>query len=352
MLGMKKKRTESVPLTPEAQRRQNNLYAVTAVTVSVDIGFGVYFVLSHQLPYMSALLLTNAVLQLGNLLVYRRLRKIDGANFFLTAGGTIIISSLLFTSIGGTAIYWVAMYAPTVFVSNGYKNGLRLNAIFFSLCTLIIGARIFGLVETPYTVFQHLMGYFASLVMFSMALSGERAQDGFRRQIEAQRERLNDIVRELPVGIMVFDAPGGKLSVSNDTAAGLLQRPVPPGIAASSFASEFGFTKEDGAPLGKDGLPAVVTLKKGVAASANLYAGDANHRRVLRAVSAPVRGADGKQDSAVLVLEDETKRYEVDKMKSEFVSLASHQLKTPLTGVAWAVESLLDPATGPLNEEQ
>jgi signal transduction histidine kinase len=38
--------------------------------------------------------------------------------------------------------------------------------------------------------------------------------------------------------------------------------------------------------------------------------------------------------------------------KSEFVSIASHQLRTPLTGISWFLETLSDPETGPLNTEQ
>ncbi|HYC79759.1 MAG TPA: ATP-binding protein [Candidatus Binatia bacterium] len=43
---------------------------------------------------------------------------------------------------------------------------------------------------------------------------------------------------------------------------------------------------------------------------------------------------------AVIVIEDSTKEKQIDKAKSEFVSMASHQLRTPLTIVKWHVEAL------------
>jgi two-component system, NtrC family, sensor histidine kinase KinB len=68
------------------------------------------------------------------------------------------------------------------------------------------------------------------------------------------------------------------------------------------------------------------------------------------AISAsPLIGEEGQVSGCVVVFRDITKDREIDRMKTEFVSVASHQLKTPLTGIKWMTELLMRCG---LNEEQ
>lgn len=54
----------------------------------------------------------------------------------------------------------------------------------------------------------------------------------------------------------------------------------------------------------------------------------------------------------VEVFRDITEAKQIDKAKTEFVSMASHQLKTPLSTISWYTEMLVDEDAGKLNKDQ
>lgn len=60
----------------------------------------------------------------------------------------------------------------------------------------------------------------------------------------------------------------------------------------------------------------------------------------------------GKPLGAIEVFEDISLELQVDKMKSEFISIASHQLRTPLSAIHVYSQMLMDGYNGKLNEQQ
>lgn len=65
----------------------------------------------------------------------------------------------------------------------------------------------------------------------------------------------------------------------------------------------------------------------------------------------PVSGKYGKV-GFLLIAHDVSREKMVEKMKTEFVSIAAHQLRTPISAIKWTLRMILDGDLGEINEEQ
>src|SRR3989344_9372535 len=68
-------------------------------------------------------------------------------------------------------------------------------------------------------------------------------------------------------------------------------------------------------------------------------------------IDAPLKNGD-EIVGGIIVFRDITIEKSVDKMKSGFVSIASHQLRTPLTSIRWISEMLLSGDVGNIKKNQ
>jgi len=75
-------------------------------------------------------------------------------------------------------------------------------------------------------------------------------------------------------------------------------------------------------------------------------------QRTYGALASPVLDADGEVRGVVAVLRDITAQKELERMKSNFLSVVSHELRTPLHSIKGFVEIILMGKTGPVTELQ
>ncbi len=74
---------------------------------------------------------------------------------------------------------------------------------------------------------------------------------------------------------------------------------------------------------------------------------DSPDRRFLQFYTAPVTGEDGAETiGRIIALRDITRERELDKMKTDFISVVSHELRTPLTSLKGYTDLLLSGAAG------
>lgn len=75
-------------------------------------------------------------------------------------------------------------------------------------------------------------------------------------------------------------------------------------------------------------------------------------KRTYRLRTTPMRDDEANLLGAVVVLEDITHLRELDRLKTEFIGVASHELRTPVTSLQLSVQLLEDEAVGVLTPEQ
>lgn len=66
----------------------------------------------------------------------------------------------------------------------------------------------------------------------------------------------------------------------------------------------------------------------------------------------PVRNESGLVIGGAIILHDITHLKEIDMIKSEFVSIVSHQLRTPLTAISWAADMILEESANKLSKDE
>lgn len=78
---------------------------------------------------------------------------------------------------------------------------------------------------------------------------------------------------------------------------------------------------------------------------------EVGERTLVEITSTPLHKGNGKRGLLVTV-HNITREQEIERIKTEFVALAAHQLRTPLSAIKWSTKMVLDGDAGPLSKGQ
>jgi PAS domain S-box-containing protein len=73
---------------------------------------------------------------------------------------------------------------------------------------------------------------------------------------------------------------------------------------------------------------------------------------IYKIITAKVIGRQKEYLGTMKIFFNLTREKMIDRLKSEFISIAAHQLRTPLSAIKWAIKIVLDGECGALNQEQ
>lgn len=154
------------------------------------------------------------------------------------------------------------------------------------------------------------------------------------RQATEQRNQLQSIIENLPSGVLILTAPDGAIELANSTALHLLFGESDTGGRLPVHGRDYRLLKADGSPLPTEQLPGYRALRGETARNRNflLERNDGTRVPVLTQAT-PIRDRSGAIARAVVVHQDVTRLREAEQLKDDFLSLVSHEFRTPLTAI-------------------
>jgi PAS domain S-box-containing protein len=162
-----------------------------------------------------------------------------------------------------------------------------------------------------------------------------------RERAEASRRQA--ILEGIADGVIVFDRDGVAV-VANPAISRILDR-SPDAIVGSNISRLMG---ENIVEADLEMLIDLLSGRELTPSSVKINWGE----KTLSVSFAPVRAAPHQVIGTVAVFRDFTHEAEIDRMKSDFVSIVSHELRTPLTSIKGYLDLVLMGASGSTNKQQ
>ena len=152
------------------------------------------------------------------------------------------------------------------------------------------------------------------------------------------RDRVDAILESVSDALIVTD-PEQRVVLMNKAAEYLIGqprsevkgRPIGTVISEPTLLGQLGALSKDGDKVQRNDF--------------ELHHAGRGEKRHLQAQSSPVLTQNGLVTGVITLLRDVTQEKELDQMKNEFISIAAHELKTPLTVVIGYSELLLNETT-------
>lgn len=160
-----------------------------------------------------------------------------------------------------------------------------------------------------------------------------------RKKAEEERDKTNALIVNFADGLLVFDKEN-RLSLINPQAEKFFNVKSQDLIGKSVLAMNIFSNLQPLVNLLSPKIKEVFRKELPI-----------HEELILEVTTVPIIIGEEKLGTLV-VLHDITREKIVEKLKTEFVSLSAHQLRTPLSAIKWTLRMLLDGDLGPISREQ
>jgi PAS domain S-box-containing protein len=298
--------------------------------------------------------------------------KVDNVTLSLAIIASLTVGAMVSTGgVQQTGLLLIFPYIPFIVFLRSAASARRwifgMLLYMAGLLTLSVADVIKTPYDTPVFALTILM-YFFTLLLMLVYMREKAAADNQllhgAKQLENVNEKMSEaaqsqkqvaakaetILRSIGEGVIVFNAAGNVETV-NPVAERLLGFSEKQ-LTRGRYTELVKAIDDSGAaiPAEERPLSRVIAGKEPIAT--NLYYSRRNGKMFPAQISIAPIIMDGTLQGAIEVFRDIYREKEIDKSKTEFVSLASHQLRTPLSTISWYAEMLLAGDAGKITKEQ
>ncbi|MEX2598382.1 MAG: GAF domain-containing protein [Dehalococcoidia bacterium] len=161
-------------------------------------------------------------------------------------------------------------------------------------------------------------------------------------EAQSHYEEVRALVEAAPAGILIADAKSRKVILANSEYERLVDRPRRPGDPVAPEKRRIKARRLDGSEIQMHEIPVARALNGEVGITEELiYEHEDGSVYNVVTTSAPVFDANGDVRAVVVVLQDITRLRQLDRLRSDFLGMVGHELRTPLAIIRLAAGSLV-----------
>ena len=189
------------------------------------------------------------------------------------------------------------------------------------------------------------------LLLFASQAATAIANARTYRDEQRARADLEALVETSPVGVVVFDAATGRMVSLNREAKRIVGGLRQPGRSLEELLGVVTCRRGDGREIALDQLPLAQALGSAETVHAEEIAlsvpGGPSVTTLVNAT--PIHSRDGAVESVVVTMQDMAPLQKIERMRSEFLGMVSHELRAPLTSIKGSTATVLgaSPALDP-----
>ena len=305
------------------------------------------------IPIIYNTIFTFYIIRPATRLSNRALQSLSFSQIFIDQ---LAVTALIYLTGGPDSIayvlYFFSLFATTILFSEAEIVSLTILSLVMYITLIMLE---FTETIPHYDRYSGQMGstdfVISNTIFFSIALISTALFAVFinrlirERELELtiERDKIRSIINSLEDGIVMLDANGHVLLINTAARDMLL-------LYGKAYTTH----------LPKEHMPAFlhsvvdVLLKQQQKKrfGEEVLIEKLDDRRHLQIDSIPITTKEGKAIGWVKVLRDVTREKELDSIKSDFISVAAHQLRTPLAGLKWFFKIMQEGDAGRVTKRQ